>query len=268
MRFRKSRWGFRAWNASWGTGRIICWGPISRWPTSTCCRGRMPSDLPSKDRVCIRNTRPSADGGRGWRHIRPCESFVPRCRRTLRSSMRGNGRFRIGPNTDGHAAAFGCNANGGSHEMDHARARQGRPGRLPMAHQEIRRRGRGVHFRSTRQGGERGQTPERHPLRREKRRIGTPRQGVLVRGDLEKIQVDRRPCARAAGQDRQRCRYRQYPLSATRSGGLKAVAEGFRHLGFKDDHAVNAAEWIVYDALYAYCREMVQQGKHNGDFAP
>jgi len=31
---------------------------------------------------------------------------------------------------------------------------------------------------------------------------------------------------------------------------------------------VNAAEWIVYDALYAYCREMVQQGKHNGDFAP
>src|SRR5215813_4758478 len=52
------------------------------------------------------------------------------------------------------------------------------------------------------------------------------------------------------------------------AAGLKAVAEGFRHLGFKDDHAVNAAEWIVYDALYAYCREMVQQGKHNGDFAP
>jgi hypothetical protein len=29
---------------------------------------------------------------------------------------------------------------------------------------------------------------------------------------------------------------------------------------------VNAAEWIVYDALYAYCREMVRQGKHNGEF--
>ena len=29
---------------------------------------------------------------------------------------------------------------------------------------------------------------------------------------------------------------------------------------------MNAAEWIVYDALYAYCREMVRQGKHNGDF--
>jgi hypothetical protein len=48
--------------------------------------------------------------------------------------------------------------------------------------------------------------------------------------------------------------------------GLEAIAEGFRHLGFKDDHAVNAAEWIVYDALYAYCREMVRRGKHNGDF--
>ena len=43
--------------------------------------------------------------------------------------------------------------------------------------------------------------------------------------------------------------------------GLQAVAEGFRHLGYKDDHAINAAEWIVYDALYAYCREMVRLGK-------
>src|SRR5262245_48539670 len=34
--------------------------------------------------------------------------------------------------------------------------------------------------------------------------------------------------------------------------GLKAVAIGFSLLGFKDDHALNAAEWIVYDALYAY----------------
>jgi uncharacterized protein YjiS (DUF1127 family) len=49
--------------------------------------------------------------------------------------------------------------------------------------------------------------------------------------------------------------------------GLEAIAEGFRHLGYKDDHAVNAAEWIVYDALYAYCQEMVRQGKPNGDFA-
>ena len=36
--------------------------------------------------------------------------------------------------------------------------------------------------------------------------------------------------------------------------GLKAIAEGFRHLGYKGDHEINAAEWIVYDALYAYCR--------------
>src|SRR3954469_94654 len=48
--------------------------------------------------------------------------------------------------------------------------------------------------------------------------------------------------------------------------GLEAIAEGFRHLGFKDDHALNAAEWIVYDALYAYCKEMVRQGKPKGDF--
>jgi len=49
--------------------------------------------------------------------------------------------------------------------------------------------------------------------------------------------------------------------------GLKAVAEGFHRLGFKDDHEQNAAEWIVYDALYAYCQEAVRQGKPNGLFA-
>jgi hypothetical protein len=48
--------------------------------------------------------------------------------------------------------------------------------------------------------------------------------------------------------------------------GLQAVAEGFRHLGLENDHAINAAEWIVYDALYAYCREMVARGKPDGAF--
>ena len=49
--------------------------------------------------------------------------------------------------------------------------------------------------------------------------------------------------------------------------GLNAVAEGFWHLGYKDDHELNAAEWIVYDALYAYAREMVKRGKPAGQFA-
>jgi hypothetical protein len=48
--------------------------------------------------------------------------------------------------------------------------------------------------------------------------------------------------------------------------GLEAIAEGFRHLGYQDDHALNAAEWIVYDALYAYCEEMVRQGQPDGAF--
>ncbi len=48
--------------------------------------------------------------------------------------------------------------------------------------------------------------------------------------------------------------------------GLNAIAEGFRHLGFKDDHAINAAEWIVYDALYAYCKEMIAKRKPHGAY--
>lgn len=35
--------------------------------------------------------------------------------------------------------------------------------------------------------------------------------------------------------------------------GLKAVAEGFRFLGFKNDHEILTHQFIVYDALYAYC---------------
>ena len=51
------------------------------------------------------------------------------------------------------------------------------------------------------------------------------------------------------------------------SFGLNAIAQGFRHLGFKDDHEINAAEWIIYDALYAYCQEMIKQGKPDGAFS-
>jgi hypothetical protein len=41
--------------------------------------------------------------------------------------------------------------------------------------------------------------------------------------------------------------------------GLKAIAEGFRHLGLKDDHEILAKEFIVYDALYAYCAQKVRE---------
>ncbi len=39
--------------------------------------------------------------------------------------------------------------------------------------------------------------------------------------------------------------------------GLKAIAEGFASLGLRDDHAILAKEFIVYDALYAYCKRRV-----------
>jgi hypothetical protein len=50
------------------------------------------------------------------------------------------------------------------------------------------------------------------------------------------------------------------------AAGLKAIAEGFTRLGYRSDLELNAAEWVVYDALYAYCREMLRQGKPNGGF--
>ncbi len=50
------------------------------------------------------------------------------------------------------------------------------------------------------------------------------------------------------------------------AAGLNAIAEGFRHMGYSDDMQQNKAQWIVYDALYAYCQEMVKRGKPTGAF--
>lgn len=43
------------------------------------------------------------------------------------------------------------------------------------------------------------------------------------------------------------------------ASGLKAVAEGFRYLNLKDDHEILDKEFIVYDALYAYCKQMISK---------
>ena len=50
------------------------------------------------------------------------------------------------------------------------------------------------------------------------------------------------------------------------AAGLNAIAEGFRHLGYKNDHEVIRAESLIYDALYAYCQEMIRRGKPDGQF--
>jgi len=37
--------------------------------------------------------------------------------------------------------------------------------------------------------------------------------------------------------------------------GLKAITLGFAALGLRDDHEILEREFIVYDALYEYCRQ-------------
>jgi hypothetical protein len=43
--------------------------------------------------------------------------------------------------------------------------------------------------------------------------------------------------------------------------GLEAIAEGFR-LAYSDDHEQLKHELPVYDALYAYCDDLVRRGAH------
>jgi hypothetical protein len=41
------------------------------------------------------------------------------------------------------------------------------------------------------------------------------------------------------------------------AAGLKAIAIGFGLIGLKDGHQIPDREFIVYDALYAYCQKEV-----------
>ena len=47
--------------------------------------------------------------------------------------------------------------------------------------------------------------------------------------------------------------------------GLEAIADGFRRTS-SDDFDNMGRQFAVYDALYAYCQEMVRGGKPNGQF--
>ena len=43
------------------------------------------------------------------------------------------------------------------------------------------------------------------------------------------------------------------------AAGLKAIAEGFRYIGLKNDHEILTKESIVYDALYGYCQKKINK---------
>ena len=51
------------------------------------------------------------------------------------------------------------------------------------------------------------------------------------------------------------------------SAGLRAIAEGFRHLGYENDHEQIEVEWIVYDALYAYCKQVTAGSRQSRNTA-
>jgi hypothetical protein len=59
---------------------------------------------------------------------------------------------------------------------------------------------------------------------------------------------------------------KQSPFRQPEGYGLRAIADGLV-LQYADDHALNQAGARVYDALYAYCQDMIRRGKPEGAFA-
>ena len=58
--------------------------------------------------------------------------------------------------------------------------------------------------------------------------------------------------------DIKQSRYRQ-----PEGPGLRAIADGLA-LQYTDDYALNEAGGRLYDALYAYCQDMIRRGKPEG----
>ena len=75
----------------------------------------------------------------------------------------------------------------------------------------------------------------------------------------ERVKVDRVACPWLIRKF-VNARHRQHPLEPARGAGLEPSPKASATWA-SDDHAINAAEWIVYDALYAYCQQMVDQEK-------
>jgi hypothetical protein len=53
---------------------------------------------------------------------------------------------------------------------------------------------------------------------------------------------------------------KQSPYQQPEGAGLRAIADGLTRL-YPDDAALNAAGSQIYDALYAYCQDVVRRGK-------
>ena len=77
----------------------------------------------------------------------------------------------------------------------------------------------------------------------------------MVQDAKDRKEQDRLAQERAYQQERAKKLAEEAKLKASMEEEL-AVAEGFRHLGLADDHEILAKEFIVYDALYAYCRQL------------
>jgi len=56
---------------------------------------------------------------------------------------------------------------------------------------------------------------------------------------------------------------KQSPYGQPEGAGLRAITDGLLLL-HADDHALNEAGGRVYDALYAYCQDMIRRGKPHG----
>jgi hypothetical protein len=80
---------------------------------------------------------------------------------------------------------------------------------------------------------------------------------------LQHYRLDADPALALLGRIVNTADIKQSPYRQPEGAGLRAIADGLA-LQHADDHALNEAGARLYDALYAYCQDMIRRGKPIG----
>jgi hypothetical protein len=80
---------------------------------------------------------------------------------------------------------------------------------------------------------------------------------------LERYQLADDPALALLGRIVNTADIKQSRYNQPEGPGLRAITDGLL-LRYADDHALNEAGGRIYNALYAYCQDMIRRGKPNG----
>jgi len=139
--------------------------------------------------------------------------------------------------------------------VDYSRTCESGSRRLSLADQEIRGCRRGISIRSPGQSSRKAERESAIPFDIPGVELGHHDGKSSFEAIVAKYQIND-PAIHLLAQIVHGADVKQDLYGRPEAPGLKAIAEGFGYLGLKDDHEILQKEFVVYDALFSYCRRL------------